>query len=192
MAIPVYAAAVAEYPNEGWCHSADQFYDEVIQCARYPGRETWGAFVGDKFVAYVSCIVMDGAVGLSWSKSDPAELHHKPNNALTYALTRHYLVERKLKYVTAGARVVQHPTHIQEFRQAMGYRRLYCSLKVQMHPLLTAGVCLRLDRLGGWSVLRKVAPKLAMNLSGTGLLARIAKSCRRLPAAGAPPVSPGP
>jgi hypothetical protein len=183
---PVYAAAVAEYPNKGWCQSADQFYQEVTHAARYAGRETWGAFVDDKLVAYISCILMDEAATLSWSKSDPVYRRHKPNNALTYVLTHHYLVERKLRYVTAGARVVQHPTHIQEFREAMGYRRVYGLLNVEMHPLLAAGVRVGLPRLGGWSLVRKVAPGVAMRLSGVGLLARIAKSCRGLPAAARP------
>ena len=183
---PVYAAAVADYHTKVSCASAEQFYQEVIQAARYPGRETWGAFIGDKFVAYISCLVIDGAAGLSWGKSDPAFHTNYPNNALIYTLTRHYLLERKYRYATGGARVVKHPTRVQDFLTKMGYRRVYCPLRLELHAVISMGVRMGAPWLGSSSILRRVAPNLAINLVATGTLARIAQSCQTPSPADAP------
>lgn len=128
---PVYRAAFRHYGSKPSL-SESGFVQEFTIHARYPGRETWGAFVAGKLVAWVSCLVIGDAAISSSSKSDPAYFQARPNNALLYVLTRHYLQDRGLKYVSAGARVLRHQTNVQDFKEHMGYRRVYCRLQLEL------------------------------------------------------------
>ena len=112
--------------------SEEGFVQEFTKHARYPGRETWGAFVDGRLVAWVSCLVIGDAVQTSSSKSDPTFFKALPNEALIYVLTRHYLRERNLKYVCAGRRVLMHNTGVQEFQEKLGYRKVYARLRVEL------------------------------------------------------------
>lgn len=128
---PVYQAAFRHYgakPPLSECG----FVDEFKKNARFPGRETWGAFVAGHLAAWESCLVVGDASFSSSARSDPAYFKARPNNALVYVLTRHYLRDRSMKYHSAGARVLLHRTNVQEFLGRMGYRRVYCCLRLEV------------------------------------------------------------
>ncbi len=106
----VYASAFGRYGTPPPLQEAG-FVQEFLNHAEFPGRETWGAFRRGRLVAWQSCLVIDDVAFSVSSKSDPAHLKAKPNNALLYTLTRHYLRERNVAYVTSGSRVLapRHP-----------------------------------------------------------------------------------
>jgi len=172
----VYAAASARYGTTVDATAA-QFASSVLESAQYSGRETWGATVDGKLAAYASCIVVEDAVLLSWAKSDPQFHKAMPNNALAYVLTRHYLCERRLRYVTDGSRAVLHATQYQDFLEKMGYRRTYCPLRLAMHPLLSTALRMR---VGTWMgpLLARLTSSMVEKLRTVDMLARIARSCR--------------
>ena len=122
----------------------DQFAAEFRHNAEYAGRETWGAFVDGRLVAYESCIIVDDMVLESSAKSDSNYHKSHPNNALVYTLTRHYLRERGMKYVTSGRRVLHHDTNVQEFQEKLGYRKVYCPLKAEMSCLASLATTVRI------------------------------------------------
>ncbi len=126
----VYLAAFRHYGTPPPL-SEDGFVREFTEHARYPGRETWGAFVGGTLVAWESCLVVGDASLSSSSKSDPTYHKYHPNNALVYEVTRHYLLERGMRYHSGGTRVLLHQTNRQEFRERMGYRKIYCQLRLE-------------------------------------------------------------
>jgi hypothetical protein len=139
----VYAAAFQHYGTPPPL-TEDQFRQEFRRHALYPGRETWGAFVSGRLVAWESCLVIDDAAILASAKSDPAFFKARPNNALLYVLTRHYLRERRLAYVMSGSRVLRHETNVQGFNEKMGYRKIFCPLRIQLRPMTAALNALRL------------------------------------------------
>jgi len=178
----VYAAAFSRYGTEPNLKTSKKFADEVLWAGGYSGRENWGAFIGDQLVSFASCIVIDNAVLFSWAKADPEQLKHFPNNALYYELTRHYLCDRKFQYVADGARVIRHETRMQDFLEKMGYRRIYCPLRVEASPLLQAVVRSGVHRWGRWlGVVKQLRGKLD-NLGQVAKLLKIANSCKNIPA----------
>lgn len=113
----------------------EEFVRLFTSHAEYPGRETWGAFVGSTLVAWDSFLVIGDAVKSSSAKSDPVSFKAHANNALVYITTQHYLRERGLRYVTSGARTLLHPTKTQDFRERMGYRKVYSVLCTEVSRL---------------------------------------------------------
>jgi len=185
----VYEAAFEHYGAETTRISADAFAQDVLQNAEYPGRETWGAFVADKLVAYITCVIVDDAVGLSAGKSDLAYRNAQPNNALIYTLTQHYLTERGLRYATGGERVLLHESNIQDFLEMLGYRRVYCPLRAIVHPALSAVVSTGVARWGKYLGLGKVFPGPMGKLHAVAELIRIARACENVGSGGEEPVT---
>ena len=126
----VYVAAFRHYGTPPPL-SEDRFVHEFTVHAGYPGRETWGAFVAGTLVAWESCLVIGDASLSSSSKSDPAYHKYLPNNALVYEVTRHYLLERGMRYHSGGTRTLLHQTNRHAFRERMGYRKVYCYLRLE-------------------------------------------------------------
>ena len=145
------------------------------------GFECWGCFVEGKLAAYAHCIPLEDMVNLSGMISDPAMLKARPNNAMIYTLTRYYLRERKFRYVTDGTRVVHHSTQIQDVLEDMGYRRIFCPLRLEALPLARLLLRSRIDTWGRWLGLERVVPAPMDKLKAAAMLVRIATSCRSMP-----------
>jgi hypothetical protein len=127
---PVYRAAVARY-GEDFCPETPERYHASISGRKdIAAFQPWGAFDGDRLVAYVTCLVLEDMVHCLTSKSDPTFLNKHPNHALNYVLTQTYLCSEKMRYVTRGSRVLLHETDMQDFIQKMGYRRCFCGMKL--------------------------------------------------------------
>jgi hypothetical protein len=177
----VYAAAFRHYGTRP-ALTETEFVDEFRTHATYPGRETWGAFMNDRLIAWESCIVIDDAVVSASAKCDPAYFRARPNNALVYVLTRHYLIERRLRYVTSGSRVLLHDTNVQEFNEKMGYRKVYCPLRTELGSIAAFLHILRLPglarRLGLGQFLRSPIDKL----EAVAAAVRVSRSCQSVAA----------
>jgi hypothetical protein len=175
-AFEVYAASYKRYDLGIDRVDREGFVKGALQAAECKGRETWGAFVDGKMIAYMSCLVVDDVVHVSSNKWDPDYGRVMPNDALEYTLTRHYLAERGVAYVTSGVRVLHHDTHTQDFDESMGYRRVYCPLRVELSPLAALAVGSGLGRWGPYAGLAKVMPSLFLRLRAASRLAAIARS----------------
>ncbi len=86
--------------------------------------------------AYLIALRDGDTVAHSAIKVRPTFRRHNVTYGLFQTADRHYLVERGLRYVSAGARSLAHDTRIQSFLIDAGYRRAYCRLHVHVHPLL--------------------------------------------------------
>jgi hypothetical protein len=172
----VYAAAFRHYGSRPALTSVE-FTTEFLRHAEYPGRETWGAFISGKLVAWESCVVVDDAVMSASAKSDPIYFKSRPNNALVYSLTRHYLQERQLSYITAGSRVLVHDTNVQDFKLRMGYRKVYCPLRIELSRLASFMASLSLNAWGRRIGLGKILRGPLNQLDALAAVVRIAGSC---------------
>lgn len=173
----VYTSAQARYGANVETMTAERFQTMVRKNQSYAGRETWGAFANERLIAWVSCIVQDDIVNLSWAKSNPEYLRLLPNNALCYELTRHYLRDRQMRYVSDGTRSVLHDTNFQDFLCKMGYRRVYCPLKIAMKPVVRLAITSGMHRWGTLLGLNRVLPKPWEQFGAVCRAHEIAKAC---------------
>jgi hypothetical protein len=175
---PVYAAAFRGYGKRPPMTEAS-FFATFKRHAEYPGRETWGAFLDEQLVAWVSCLIVEDSVIQSSGKSHPSFLHAHPNEALIYTLTRHYLCDRKYRYVTGGARRLAHDTRVQDFLLEMGYRRIGSHLKVELTRPTALLSSLHLDRVGFRLGLAHVMKEQFEKIQAVSSAIRIARACAR-------------
>ncbi len=173
LAYPIYQTALRGYGTRP--PEATRFAEDVDRWASYPGTEFWGAFHEGKMGAYVVCRVIDGAVAMISSKSDP-ELHkHKPNAALFYTLSRYYLRDG-LQYITGGSRALLHPTAIQDFLEKLGFRKAFCRVNVELSPMARIADRSRIVQWGTYLGLRNLFGPRWRQLEGLDKLMRIASS----------------
>ena len=163
----VYLSAAKDYGRGFSCLSADQFAAEVMRNAGYEGRETWGVFHGEKLIGYASCIVVEDVAYVSASKSIPEYHKLKPNNACQYTVMFHYLRERGLLYVASGTRPIHHEVGIQDFRESMGSRKVYCPLRLELSRMVAWTVRLGVHNWGKLLGLHKVWPSVVQSLRAT-------------------------
>lgn len=104
--------------------------------------------IGHEVIAYATCWNIEGIVTITIWKSMPTALKHRPNNALIFELTRYYLREEGVEYVTNGWRTLFHATGVGNFMTKMGYRRCYARLGVMLGSQASVAVGLGVDRLG--------------------------------------------
>ena len=171
------AAAVGRYRDYQANLDPTETRQRTLVEGAYPGRETWGAFVDGAFAAYMDCLVIDDAAFLASTKAAPAFFKALVNNALAYHVTKHYLQERKVKYVCDGQRSLVHQTQYQDFLEKMGYRRIYCPLRAEFAMPARLLVRSRIDIWGRAAIL-KFRPALWRKIEGLIAADRIARSCR--------------
>ena len=154
----------------------EQYQNEITLRSKYRGVEYWGAFVDDRLAAFTRCTVVNDVAQISNAKSD-VELHRFcPNNALFYTITRHYLRERGLLYVTNGSRTLLHPTTINDFLMRMGFRVLFCRLNVELSLLAKAVSLSKVGRWGRSLGIPTVAPSRWRFIEGFQKIVEIARS----------------
>ncbi|HOI54227.1 MAG TPA: hypothetical protein PLP01_03170 [Phycisphaerae bacterium] len=173
----VYKAAFARYGTGVVPVSCDAYIADVRRNAEYVGRETWGAFIGGALAAYATCIVIDDFVLVSAAKADPSRFKSNPNEAVWFELTRHYLRERGIAWVADGARVLQHQTNIQGFIETMGYRRVYCPLRLEMLPGVAAALRLGARRWARMVGMARWRPALLDRIEALDTAYGIARVC---------------
>lgn len=155
----------------------NQYAEDILKKSKYNGYELWGAFVDKGIAAFASCVVLDEAVVLGSTKSNPDFHSFSPNNALFYKVTKHYLCERKMKYVSNGPRTLLHDTSINEFLMRLGYRKTYCRLNVELSKI--AKLIYFLDSKSNHGVsnlVKKILPEQALKLNAFINLVQISRS----------------
>jgi hypothetical protein len=172
---PVYQAAYCGWGIRPPLSEAG-FFDETMKQAGYAGRETWGAFIAGILVAWESCLVVGDASMSVSAKSNPAYHRSRPNNALVYVLTRHYLRDRGMKYHGAGSRVLLHPSNVQAFQERMGYRKVHSNLRVALGWKGALASASRPQSWPGFTLPGRVGSAVD-RLRAFGLMMEIARSC---------------
>lgn len=174
---PVYSEAYNSYKYHNLRNfSKDQYREYIFNKSKYEGYELWGAFVGDKFAAYASTVLMDDAVLLESARSDPALQRHCPNNALFYSMTKHYLGERDKLYITNGPRTLFHPTNINDLLIRMGYRKIYCRLNVELSLFARLILYSRVQKWFNYLGIDKIFPGQAAKINSFFKLVEISKN----------------
>lgn len=88
-----------------------------------------------RMVAFSENLVRDDACFYVTIWFEPAALGGYAGYLLIHEMNRHYLNERRLRYVSDGARSLSHQTRIQTFlQQTFGFRRAYARLRVVYFP----------------------------------------------------------
>ncbi len=174
----IYTSALKSYGfNDSVIPSRDQYREEITRRCGYKGYELWGVFVDGKIAGFQTVIVIDNAALYDISKSDPAFHKYNPNNALYYVMTKHYLQERQLLYVSNGPRTLLHSTTINDFLLRMGFRKVYGRLNIELSNLskmiLFSGVNKWKGSLKG---IEKIFPQQWSKLQGFSKLIEISKS----------------
>lgn len=171
----IYKAALQRYggvqPVE-----VDTFRKSLLAPASLEDFHCWGASVGEKLIAYQTCIILDGCVVIQTSKSDPDAFRFYPNNALSYEVTRYYLREMRLRYVSYGCRNVHHATAFQDFLVRMGYRRAYAQLGLLLRRDIELATRVKMGKVGYLCERLRIMPNLARKVAAVDQLWEIARS----------------
>ena len=172
-AYPIYSNALISYGEPS--PSKEEYKKEILSKSNYKGCEYWGAFVEEEMIAFSTCIVLDNSVSLGSTKSNPDFNKISPNNALFYEITKYYLTERGLGYVSNGSRTLLHPTTINDFLIRMNFRKIYCQLNVELSSIAKF---VYLSKIGVWGKLFGLSvflPKKWKMLSGFNQLVEVSK-----------------
>lgn len=96
-------------------------------------NEYWGVFDIEtgKLVAFSMNAVTDECCEYRTMKAIPEYQRLYAYYGLIYEMNRHYLSERKLKYVNDGARTITNHSNIQSFLiEKFNFRKAYCHIKI--------------------------------------------------------------
>lgn len=128
----VYCSAFARYTTHEKCYDRNKFVQAIKSLPE--GTEFWSVRdrVTGKMVAFSENFVQDNACLYNTIWFEPSGLKRYSAYALFYAMNSHYLSERKLKYVSDGARNLSHKTSIHDFlEKKFGFRKAYARLNVE-------------------------------------------------------------
>lgn len=157
--------------------SYEHYEEKILRQSTYKGFEMWGAFVNEKLASYAICLLIDDVVSLGSTKSDPEFHKYFPNNALFYHITKHYLNERGVSYITNGPRTLLHSTTINDFLIRMGYRQVYGRLNIELSQyaklLIKSGIGRGIQHL---DFLAKLYPDAIAKLNAFLKLEKISKT----------------
>jgi hypothetical protein len=174
-AFEVYYASFSRYGIGAAPGTREVFVRGALRAAQCAAVEAWGAFCEGKMIAYMTCLCIDDICLISGNKWDPRYRSAQANDALEYTLTRHYLVDRGMRYVSTGARVVHHETDTQEYDLTFGYRRVFCPLRVELSLLTKAVVRSGVATWGKHVGLWNLAPHTMRNIQAVTSLMDIAR-----------------
>ena len=127
----VYRTASLGYDTFDKCLSEEEFRVEISNLPTE--TEFWGVFEkkNGQLVGFSENLVMDDACFYSTMWLIPKARKTVASFILFHTMNKHYLNDRKLKYVTAGSRNISHKTNIQEFLQTrFMFRKAYSELNV--------------------------------------------------------------
>jgi len=174
---PIYRRAMISYGiSSAKVSSFDNYSLTIRRQGMYKGMERWGAFFEGKLVAFANCITADQAVVIGVSKSDPDYHKYCPNNALYFSLTKHYLSQGHITYVTNGARTLLHDTTINWFLIRLGFQRSYCRLNIELSDIAKAVELSKVGLWGKWIGMQYWSPIRWKQLNGFAHLVKIADS----------------
>ncbi len=128
-AYPVYAAAHERYGDAN-ALSEMEFKKHLESL---DDRQWWCAenIEAKKLAAYCQNQLVDNSLHMMAIKFDPSMLKDYPSYALFHHLGEHYLGQKEVKYISDGARSLDHDTRVQELlMDKFGYRKAFCRLNI--------------------------------------------------------------
>ena len=137
----VYVNSFSRYDTHEKQYSEERFIESVLGMPE--NTEFWGvrSKETDVLVAFSENYIEDDVCFYNTIWFDPAALKDYSSYVFFYEVGRHYLVDRRFKYVSDGARSVSHDTQIHEFLQSkFGFRKAYAILNVRYQPMVAVGV----------------------------------------------------
>lgn len=131
----VYCKAYDRYATFEKMLAESDFKNAIHELPSY--TEFWGVRdrTDGRLVAFSENIVRDNACFYNSIWFEPQAMKDYSGYALFYEMNRHYLNERKMLYVSDGARSISHQTEVHEFlERKFGFRKAYTRLKIQYFP----------------------------------------------------------
>lgn len=171
----VYKNAFQRYKTFERVFSECEFKSNLLSLPKE--TEFWAVFEknNNKLVAFSENLVRDNACFYVSMWYEPESLKNFASYALFHEMNKHYLNERKLAYVSDGARSISHQTGIHEFLiSKFGFRKAYADLNVIYQPVLSLAISAiyplhSLFKYGNWSIFQKISIVLEQE--------RIRRSC---------------
>jgi hypothetical protein len=160
--------------------SQEKFQKEWNEKIDHKNYKAWAVYYEDQMAAYALVLEHQDAVSVSVTKSDNNLVHYNPNTLLYYSLSKHYLNEKKVKYITNGNRTLLHPTAVNDFLERMGYRKIYCRLNVELNTTAKIVDFLKPDSWGKYVGLPFILKNQWDNILAFRKLSDIAKSFSRI------------
>jgi hypothetical protein len=97
--------------------------------------EFWGIYFEKALIGYSQNKILKGSCDYSSIKIDPAYRKRYPSYALFFLMNKYYLYEKKLNYVSDGARSIVHQSNIQDFLiKKFKFRKAFCYLHIIYSP----------------------------------------------------------
>ena len=174
----VYEAAFARYKTFDERYSFQDFKLNIIKLPIE--TEFWGVFdrKNDQLVAFSENLVREDACFYSSMWFEPESMKKFSGYVLFHEMNNYYLNNKKLKYVSDGARSISHQTNIHAFLVSkFGFRKAYSKLEVAyrfgLYPMIWCLYPFRKWLKGDSSeILKKVSVLLEQE--------RIRRSCENL------------
>jgi len=128
-----YKAAFSRYETAGKPRTVEEFYAQCMGSS----EEWWAGFDAETnmLLGYITTDVYDHCVAIVSLKFDPAFAKRQVCDALYCTVLDHYLNQCQKRYVSSGARNVNHISNTQEYKiRRFGYRKAYCRLCIAYRP----------------------------------------------------------
>lgn len=90
-----------------------------------------------KLLAYMTVRPENEWAEIEVAKFSDKGLKVRSSDALYYTVLDYYLNEKKLKYVSAGSRSINHQSGTQEYKERVfGFRKAYCNLHIKYRTII--------------------------------------------------------
>ena len=126
----IYVSAMNNYKTNLNIISEKEFRNNKVNSENY---DIWAVYEKNtgKMIAYSSNKIQENSCNYTEIKFHPKYLKLYSSYALFYEMNRYYLEEKKLKYVSDGARSISHETNIQSYLiEKFKFRKAYMRLNV--------------------------------------------------------------
>ncbi|MCM1170008.1 MAG: hypothetical protein NC324_08755 [Bacteroides sp.] len=138
---PIYLKALERYKVKTISQTREEFGRWIESCTER--SEFWMIFSKEtgEAVGYSINTLHEGCAEYNQIKVNPGFLGNTyPFYGLFYEMNRHYLEEKKLRYVIDGARSLTEHSHIQTFlTDKFNFRKAYCGVRIYYkQPFKTA------------------------------------------------------
>ena len=130
-----YLSAYAKYENADNMMEKEQFINFCNSQEDY--IEYWGGYDKESgcLIGYLMVGVFDNYVELKIAKFNPEHSNKRVSDALYFTVLDYYLNSCSKKYVSSGARNINHKTNTQEYKiKRFGFRKAFCKLHVEYNP----------------------------------------------------------
>lgn len=134
----VYKSAFSKYKLSDNEILFSEFKEKCVK-DKNNGLIYWGGFslTENKLIGYMIINLHDIYAECCVAKFHPDYLKYGISYALYYNILDFYLNNKKYKYLSSGARSINHITNTQEYKiKTFGYRKAYCKLHIKYNPII--------------------------------------------------------